>query len=103
MAYQTMVEIDESLLNQAKIYANTDDPKDVLSVALSYYVSHISVSPPAVPSSKKKDIFDLAGKVRFADGYDYKAARGSCREFEFTFENLDHMEKFAKGGKRNAE
>jgi Arc/MetJ family transcription regulator len=62
---RTNIEIDDDLMAQALSLSGASTKKEVVDRALRLYVEH----------SAKKDIWDLKGRIEFADGYDYKAER----------------------------
>jgi Arc/MetJ family transcription regulator len=65
---RTNIEIDDELMEKALKLADVTTKKEIVDRALRMYVAHHS----------RKDIWDLKGKIKFADGYDYKKDR---REF----------------------
>ena len=62
---RTTVMINEQLLKQALELASEKTARATIEVALQEYVNN----------HKRKNIFDLAGKIELAEGYDYKAMR----------------------------
>ena len=64
---RTTFDIDESLLQEALSLSATPSQtkKGVIVDALNEYVQN----------RKRKNLLDLAGKIEFDDGYDYKAMR----------------------------
>jgi Arc/MetJ family transcription regulator len=62
---RTNIDIDDELMERALRVTNVTTKKEVVDRALRLYVDHHS----------KKDLWDLKGKVEFADGYDYKKER----------------------------
>jgi Arc/MetJ family transcription regulator len=62
---RTNIVIDEELMKEAMALSRLKTKKDVVHRALQAYVQTL----------KKKDLRDIRGKVRLADGYDYKRAR----------------------------
>ena len=64
---RTNIEIDDTLMEEAFSLVNVRTKKDLIHLALSELIE----------SKRKKNLLDLAGKVQFHDGYDYKLLRGS--------------------------
>jgi Arc/MetJ family transcription regulator len=62
---RTNIDIDDELMAQALSLSGVSTKKEVVDRALRLYVEHRS----------KKDIWDIKGRIEFADGYDYKAER----------------------------
>ena len=62
---RTNIEIDEETMKQAFSVSNYKTKKEIVAQALKEFVN----------SRMRKDLTDLRGKIKFADGYDYKAAR----------------------------
>ncbi len=62
---RTNIVIDDTLLAEAMALSKLKTKRDVVNTALEAYVRAL----------KKKDLRDLRGKVRLAEGYDYKKAR----------------------------
>ena len=62
---QTNIEIDEDMMKQAFSVSDFKTQKEIVAQALKEFVSN----------RVRKDLTDLRGKIKFADGYDYKAAR----------------------------
>jgi Arc/MetJ family transcription regulator len=62
---RTNIVIDERLMGEAMKLARLKTKREVVHKALEAYVTNL----------KKRDLRDLKGKIRLADGYDYKAAR----------------------------
>ena len=63
---RTNVMIEDDLLEKAMAVSNLKTKKDVIEKALKEFIEVHS----------RKDISELFGKIQFADGYDYKKARG---------------------------
>lgn len=62
---RTNIVIDDSLIEEAMTLSKLKTKKEVVHQALEEYVHAL----------KKRDLRDLRGKVRLADGYDYKKLR----------------------------
>ncbi|MDP2871220.1 MAG: type II toxin-antitoxin system VapB family antitoxin [Bacillota bacterium] len=66
---RTNITIDDDLMQQAMRLSGLSTKKEVVHSALEEYVQRRT----------RRDIAELRGKVRFADGYDHKAMRESNR------------------------
>jgi Arc/MetJ family transcription regulator len=64
-AMRTNIDIDDALIDEVMKVANVKTKKEAVHLALQQFLK----------VKKKKDIFDLAGKIEFEDQYDYKALR----------------------------
>ena len=64
---RTNIDIDDNLMEEAFSLVNVRTKKDLIHLALSELIK----------SKRKKNLLDLAGKIQFHDGYDYKLMRGS--------------------------
>ena len=62
---RTNIEIDEETMKQAFSVSGFKTKKEIVEQALKEFVRNRT----------RKDLTDLRGKIRFADGYDYKTAR----------------------------
>ena len=62
---KTNIELDDALVEEAFRLTNVRTKKDLLNLALKELIH----------SRKKKNLLDLAGKVKLCDDYDYKALR----------------------------
>lgn len=62
---RTNIMIDDALMKEALTLSGIKTKRDVVQKALEEYVRNL----------KKRDLRELRGKVRFAEGYDYKKAR----------------------------
>ncbi len=62
---RTNIVIDDALMKEALALSKLRTKRDVVQRALEEYVQDL----------KTKSLRDLRGKIRFAEGYDYKAAR----------------------------
>ena len=62
---RTNIVIDDRLVEEAMALSNLKTKREVVHKALEEYVLAL----------KKKDLRELKGKVRFAEGYDYKKLR----------------------------
>ncbi len=64
---RTTVELDDRLVDEALRLSRAKTKKAVINEALKEFVEN----------RKRHNLLDLAGKIRFADNYDYKAMRKS--------------------------
>lgn len=62
---RTNIMIDDALMKEALTLSGIKTKRDVVQRALEEYVRNL----------KKRDLREIQGKVRFAEGYDYKKAR----------------------------
>ena len=62
---RTNIDIDDSLIDEVMRVANVKTKKEAVHLALEEFLK----------VKKKKDLFDLAGKIEFEKDYDYKALR----------------------------
>jgi Arc/MetJ family transcription regulator len=62
---RTNIVLDDSLIGEAMALSKLRTKRDVVHKALEEFVRAL----------KKKDLRDLRGKLRLADGYDYKKLR----------------------------
>jgi Arc/MetJ family transcription regulator len=62
---RTNVVLDEELVNEALKLGNAKTKKEVIHMALEEFVEN----------RKRLNLLDLSGKIRFAEGYDYKRMR----------------------------
>ncbi len=62
---RTNIVIDDRLMGEAMKLARMKTKREVVHRALEAYVGNL----------KKRDLRDLKGKVRLAQGYDYKRTR----------------------------
>ena len=62
---RTNIVIDDALMKEALTLSKMKTKRDVVQKALEEYVRNL----------KKRDLRDIQGKVRFAEGYDHKKAR----------------------------
>jgi len=62
---RTNIVIDDRLVEKAMALSKLKTKRDVVHKALEEYVRAL----------KKKDLRELRGKIRFAEGYDYKKLR----------------------------
>ena len=63
---RTNVMLDDVLVKEAIALTGAATKRELLDMALRELIR----------ARRKKDLFDLAGRVEFAVGYDYKASRG---------------------------
>ncbi len=62
---RTNVVLDEKLVKEALKLGNAKTKKEVIHMALEEFVEN----------RKRLNLLDLSGKIRFAEGYDYKRMR----------------------------
>ena len=62
---RTNIDIDDALIDEVMRVAKVKTKKEAVHLALEEFLK----------VKKKKDLFDLAGKVEFENKYDYKALR----------------------------
>lgn len=62
---RTNIEIDDALIGEVMRVANVKTKKEAVHLALEEFLK----------VKKKKNLFDLAGKITFEEGYDHKALR----------------------------
>lgn len=62
---RTNIELDDDLVALAQKLSGMRTKKDVIHEALRSYVE----------SHRRRSLLELAGKIQFAPGYDYKALR----------------------------
>jgi len=62
---RTNIMIDDTLMKEALTLSGIKTKRDVVQKALEEYVRNL----------KKRDLREIRGKVRFAEGYDHKKAR----------------------------
>jgi Arc/MetJ family transcription regulator len=62
---RTNIDIDDALIDEVMKVANVKTKKEAVHLALQEFLK----------ARKKKDLFDLAGKIAFEDSYDHKALR----------------------------
>lgn len=62
---RTNIVLDDALVNEALALTGLHTKREVVHLALKELVH----------AKKKKNLFDLAGKIQFRDDYDYKVNR----------------------------
>jgi Arc/MetJ family transcription regulator len=62
---RTNIEINDEMMKQAFIVSDLKTKREVVEQALAEFIRNRT----------RKNLADLQGKIRFADGYDYKTAR----------------------------
>lgn len=62
---RTNIKIDDELLAEAFRYTRAKTKKELIHIALQELVEN----------RKRLNLLDLAGKIKFAEGYDHKALR----------------------------
>lgn len=63
---RTNIVLDEALVREAFRYTTAKTKRELVETALKEFVRNHS----------RKDMRELRGKIRFYEGYDYKALRG---------------------------
>ncbi len=71
---RTNIVIDDRLVEEAMALSKLKTKRDVVQRALEEYVRAL----------KKKDLRELRGKIRLAEGYDYKRLRARARRSSST-------------------
>ncbi|NSW75759.1 MAG: type II toxin-antitoxin system VapB family antitoxin [Candidatus Atribacteria bacterium] len=64
---RTNIVIDDELLEEAMKLAQVKTKKEAVAIALREFVQN----------RKRKNLAELKGKIKFAEGYDYKRMRNS--------------------------
>lgn len=62
---RTNISLDDELVKEAFNYTGAKTKKELIGIALRELVEN----------HRRLSLLDLAGKIRFAEGYDYKALR----------------------------
>jgi len=62
---RTNIALDDGLVEEALRLGEANTKKDVIALALKEYVAN----------RKRRNLLDLAGKIKFRQDYDYKALR----------------------------
>jgi Arc/MetJ family transcription regulator len=62
---RTNIDIDDAMLSEAFSLSNAKTKKDLIHEALSEFIR----------LKKRKDLTELAGRIRFSKNYDYKKMR----------------------------
>ncbi len=62
---RTNIDIEDALIDEVMRVANVKTKKEAVHLALREFLK----------VKKKKSLFDLAGKIEFEEGFDYKALR----------------------------
>lgn len=62
---RTNIVLNEDLIEEAFKYAQVKTKRELVNLALKEFVTN----------HKRKDLRELAGKIRFDDSYDYKKLR----------------------------
>jgi Arc/MetJ family transcription regulator len=65
MAMRTSVFIDDELMRQAMEISGIKTKRELVNQAIKEFVEN----------HKRLNLLDLVGEIKFAEGYDYKAAR----------------------------
>ena len=64
---RTNIDIDDELMKEAFNLTNVKTKKELVHLALQEFIK----------AKKKKNLFDLSGKIKFHEDYDYKLMRAS--------------------------
>lgn len=64
---RTNIDIDDKLMEEAFSLSDVKTKKELVHLALQEFIK----------AKKKKNLFDLSGKIKFHEGYDYKSMRTS--------------------------
>jgi len=64
---RTNIVLNEELMTKAMEISKLKTKREVVDIALQEYVE----------KNNRPNLMDLCGKIKFADGYDYKSARGN--------------------------
>jgi hypothetical protein len=75
---QIILNLDESLLNEALQLTKLTTQEELVTVALQEFVRSRNTS--SLASSRQKNLLDLAGKIQFTPDFDYKALRKTRNE-----------------------
>lgn len=59
------IEIDGNLVKEALKFSDIKSKKELMQIALSEFIEN----------RKRKNLFELKGKIKFFDDYDYKKMR----------------------------
>ncbi|NET55549.1 MAG: type II toxin-antitoxin system VapB family antitoxin [Symploca sp. SIO2E6] len=70
---QIILDLDESLLSEALELTNLNTQEELVNLALQELVR----------SRRKKNLLDLAGKIKLVSDFDHKALRETCPEWRF--------------------
>ena len=62
---RTNINIDDNLMNQAMLVSGIRTKKEMVNAALTEFIQRRG----------QKNLLDLVGKIKLADGYDYKSLR----------------------------
>ena len=62
---RTNIVLDDELVKEATMLTGVSTKRELIDIALRELIR----------SKRKKNLFDLAGKIEFADDFDYKSSR----------------------------
>ncbi len=62
---RTNIVLDDDLVKEAFKYTNAKTKRELIAIALKEFVGN----------RHRLNLFDLEGKIEFAEGYDYKSMR----------------------------
>lgn len=63
---RTNIVLDDELVKEATMLTGVTTKRELIDIALRELIR----------CKRKKNMFDLAGKIEFADDFDYKSSRG---------------------------
>jgi len=67
---RTNIVLEDSLVKEALKYSNAKTKRELIHQALEEFVEN----------RRRRNLLDLAGKIEFAKGYDYKSLRVGKRQ-----------------------
>jgi Arc/MetJ family transcription regulator len=67
---RTNIVLEDSLVKEALKYSGAKTKKELIHQALEEFVKN----------RRRRNLLDLAGKIEFAEGYDYKSLREGKRQ-----------------------
>jgi len=67
---RTNIILEDSLVKEALKYSGAKTKRELIHQALEEFVKN----------RRRRDLLDLAGKIEFAEGYDYKFLRAGKRK-----------------------
>jgi Arc/MetJ family transcription regulator len=88
---RTNIVLDDDLVEEAARLSGIRTKKDLVHEALRVFIA----------ARKRKSLLDLAGKIEFAPGYDYKALR-QARAAAATQDSVHEPRPAARGRRRGA-
>ena len=67
---RTNIVLEDSLVKEALKYSGAKTKRELIHEALEEFVKN----------RRRRNLLDLAGKIEFAEGYDYKSLRAGKRQ-----------------------